>query len=84
MIRFRSFTTQEVRLIGRKEATSLGDFPAFSNGIMKATLQIRGQSARWTEALNMESNSWRAKGPSDLRNVGGMLSGPAAPSRFIF
>ena len=27
----------------------------------------------------MDSNSWRAKGPSDLRNEGGMLSGPAAP-----
>ena len=74
---------QEVRLIGRKEATSLGDFPAFSNGIMMATLQIRGQSAGWNEALNMGSSSWRAKGPSDLRNVG-MSSGPAAAFRFIF
>ena len=84
MIRSRSFTTQEVRLIGRKEPTSLGDFPAFSNGIRKATLQIRGQSARWNEALNMESSSWRAKGPSDLRSVGGMSSGPVAPLCFIF
>ena len=31
---------QEVRLIGWKEARSLDDFQAFSNGIMMATLQI--------------------------------------------
>ena len=75
---------QEVRLIGRKEATSLGDFPTFNSGIMVATLQVCGQSARWNEVLNMEESSWRAKGSSDLRNVGGMLSGPAAPLHFIF
>ena len=84
MIGSRSFTTQEVRLNGRKEATSLGDFPAFRNGIIVATLQIRGQSAKWNEVLNMESSSWRAKEPRDLRNFGGMSSGPAAPLRFIF
>ena len=77
-------TTQDAKLIGQKEAMSLGDFPAFSNGIMVATFQTCGQSARWNEALNMESSSWRATGPSDLRNVGGMLSGPAAPFHFIF
>ena len=33
----------------------------------------------------MNNNSWRrTKGPSDLRNVDGMLSGPAAPLHFIF
>ena len=33
----------------------------------------------------MDSNSWRAKGPSDLRKDGGiMLSGPAAPLLFAF
>ena len=32
----------------------------------------------------MDSSSWRAKGPNDLRNEGGMLSGPAAPLPFIF
>ena len=32
----------------------------------------------------MDSNSRRAKGPSDLRNEGGMLLGPAAPLLFIF
>ena len=75
---------QEVKLTGQKGATSLGDFPAFSNGIMMATLQIRGQSTRWNEALNMESSSWRAKGPSDLSNVCRTSSELAAPLRFIF
>ena len=78
-IHSRSFTMQEVRLIGQKEVTSLGDFPTISNGIMMATLQIHGQSARWNDALNMKSNSWTAKGSSDLRNFGAMLSGAAAP-----
>ena len=32
----------------------------------------------------MDSNSWRAKGPSDLKNESGMLSGSAAPLLFIF
>ena len=84
MIRSKNFTIQEVRLIGREEATSLSNFPAISNGIMMAALSISGQSAWWNEVLNMESNSWRAKGPSDLRNVGGMSSGPAISLRFIF
>ena len=32
----------------------------------------------------MDNNSWRVKGPDDLRNQGGMLSGPAAPLPFTF
>ena len=32
---------------------------------------------------NMDNNSWRAKGPGDLRNEGVMLPGPAAPLHFI-
>ena len=32
----------------------------------------------------MYSNSLWVKGPGDLRNEGGMLSGPTAPVRFIF
>ena len=32
----------------------------------------------------MDSSSWRAEGPSDLRNEVGMLSGPAAPLSFVF
>ena len=75
---------EETWLVQNDEASQGGDFPAFSNGIMMATLQICGQSAKWNDAVNMESNSWRAKGPSDLRNVGGMSSGPTAPLRFIF
>ena len=74
----------EVKLTGRKEATSLSDFLAFRNGMMMANLQISGQPARWNDMLNMKSSSCRAKGPLDLRNVGRMLSGPAAPLRFIF
>ena len=49
-----------------------------------ATLQIQGQLAIENDELNMDNNSWRAKGPSDLRNEGGILSGPAAPLPFIF
>ena len=32
----------------------------------------------------MDNNSWRAKGPGDLRNQGGMLSGPSSPLPFTF
>ena len=32
----------------------------------------------------MDNNSWTAKGPSDLRNEGGILSGLAASLPFIF
>ena len=63
--------------MGRKDATSLGDFPPFSNGTIVATLQMRGQWASEKDYLNIDSNSWRAKGPNDLRNAGGMLSKPA-------
>ena len=83
-MRSRSLTTYDVRLMGRKDATSLEDFPAFSNGMIAATLQMRGQRASEKDELNMHSNSWRAKGPSDLRNEGGMLSEPAARLPFIF
>ena len=83
-MRSRSLTTHYVRLMGQKDATSLGDFPAFSNGMILATLQIRGQWANENNELNMDSISWRTKRTSDLRNEGGMLSGPAAPLPFIF
>ena len=65
--------------MGRKDVNSLGDFPAFSNRMTVATLQIRGQCASEKDESNMDSNSWRAEGLSDLRNEDGMLSGPAAP-----
>ena len=80
----RSLTTHDVRLIGWKDAILLGDFPAFSNGIIVATLQMFRQWASEKDELNMDSNSWRAKGPGDLRNEGGMLSGSAASLPFIF
>ena len=34
--------------------------------------------------LNMDIISWRVKGLSNLKNEGGMLSGPSAPLPFIF
>ena len=46
-----------------KDATSPGDFPAFSNGIIILTLQTCGQWAREKDDLNIYSNSWR---PNDL------------------
>ena len=64
-IRSRSLMTLEVRLTGWKEATLLGDFLALSSGMIVATLLIRGQSATENNELNMDNNSWRAKGPSD-------------------
>ena len=76
---FGSLTTHDVRLMGRKEATSLRDFPALSNQMFVATPQIPGQSASKKDEFNMDSNSWRAKGLSDLRNESRMLSRPAAP-----
>ena len=69
---------------GTEDATSLEDFPVFSNEMIAATLQMRGQWASEKDELNMDSNSWRTTGPSDLRNEGGMLSGPAARLPLIF
>ena len=73
-MRSRSLTRHEVRLMGRKVATSLGDFPAFNHGMIFATLHILVQWASKKDDLNMDSNSWRIKGLSDLRIEGGMLS----------
>ena len=41
-----------------KGATSLGDFPGFSNGMVVATHQMRAQGASEKDELNMDSNSW--------------------------
>ena len=76
--------THDVRLIGWNKATLLGNAPALSSGMIGATLQICGQLASENDELNMENNSWRAKGLGDLRNESGILSGPAAPLPFIF
>ena len=62
-----------------ERATSLGDFSALSSGMIVATLQIRGQWASENDELNMDKNSWRAKGPSDLRNEGGIFQGQLLP-----
>ena len=43
--------------MGREDATSLGDFPALSNGMVMATLQNRGQCASKNDELNMDNNS---------------------------
>ena len=81
---FQNLITYDVRLMEQKDATSPGDFPAFSNGMIFATLQMRGQWASEKNELNMNSNSWRTKRPSHLRNEAGMFSGPAAPLSFTF
>ena len=73
-----------MRLIGWNKATLLGNAPALSSGMIGATLHICGQLASENDELNMENNSWRAKGLGDLRNESGILSGPAAPLPFIF
>ena len=65
----RSLTTHYVRLMGQKDATSLGDSPAFSNGMIVATLHIHGQWANENNELNMDSISWRTKRTSHLKNV---------------
>ena len=80
---FQNFDNRWCRTDGAERCNFTRTFPAFSNGIMIATLQILGQWAREKDELNKDSNSWRAKGPSDLRNNGGM-SVPAAPLFFTF
>ena len=75
---------ETVRLIGQKDATSLGDVAAISNGMLVGTLQLCGQWASAKDELNMDSSSWRVRGLNNLRNKGGMLSRSAAPLPFIF
>ena len=65
--------------MGRYEATSFADLPALRIGMMVAILHILGQSARSNDELKMASSSVSALVPKAFRNVGGMLSGPAAP-----
>ena len=54
-------TTLDVRLMGRKYATSLGDLSALSNGMMMATFKTRRNRKSENDELNMDNNSWRAK-----------------------
>ena len=79
----RSLTVHEVKLMRQKDATLLGDFPALSNGMIEA-IQMRRHWAREKGELNMDSSSWRAKGPSDLRNEDRILSGADASLPFNF
>ena len=59
-MRSRSLMTHDVRLMGQKEATLLGDFPVLSNGMIVATLQIRGQFASYvTTPLTIIINNFR-------------------------
>lgn len=80
----KSLASQDVRLMGRRDSTSLGYFPDFSTGMIVATLYIGGQWVSEKDELNIDSISWRVTGPSDLKNKGEMLSGPAAPLYFMF
>ena len=49
---FQRLATHDIRLMGRKDATSLGDFPAFSNGMIVATQALTNQFCE---------NRWRLK-----------------------
>ena len=55
--------------MGWKDSTSLGYFPASSNGMMMVILKICGQWEREKDELNMESNSLRVKGASGSKNM---------------
>ena len=70
-MRSSSFTTHDVRLIGRYDANSLAIFPDFSSGIMIAFLHICGQFADAIELLKIPSSSSRPLSPNSLRKVGG-------------
>ena len=70
--------------MGRKDSTVLRDFPAFSNRMIIATLQIWKHWAREKYELNMGDSSWRSKGLNNLRKDGKILSGSAAPLLLYF
>ena len=55
IIRSRTLTTQEVRLIGLKEARSDAGFPAFRSGTMIAFLHICGQALSFNDRLQIFS-----------------------------
>ena len=77
-------TQRKTDVVERRNFTH--GFPAFSNVMIMATLEIFGQifENRVKDELNRDSNSWRTKGPSDLRKDGAKLSGSATPLLFIF
>ena len=79
IIRSNTFTTHDVRLIGRYDAKSLAGFLALSRGMMVATSQFPGHSALLKDWLKILNSSVLPFSPSSLRKAGGMSSGPAAP-----
>ena len=70
---------QDVKLIGRYEASSLAGFFAFNKGMMMARSHMPGHCALVNDWLKMASNSVIPRGPRAFRNDGGISSGPAAP-----
>ena len=57
MMRSKSFDTQEVREIGRKEAGESRGFPILCKGIMEEVFQMEGKECEDQERLKM----WRRK-----------------------
>ena len=53
MMRSKSFETQEVRGISRKEAEELRGFPILWMGIMEVVFQIEGKECKVLEGLKM-------------------------------
>ena len=53
MIRSKSFDTQEVREIGRKEAGESRGFPIWCMGIMEDVFQMEGKECKDQERLKM-------------------------------
>ena len=82
-MRSNTFPIQLVRLMGRKEARSLADFPCLRIGTMRADLHACGEMPVANDRLNIASSSESALDPRALRKDGGISSGPAAPLRFI-
>ena len=53
MMRSKSFDTQEVREIGRKEAGESRGFPILWMGIMEGVFQMKGKECEVQEILKM-------------------------------
>ena len=53
MIRSKSFETQEVREIGRKEAGELRDFPILWMGMIEDVFKLEGKECKVQEKLKM-------------------------------
>ncbi len=70
---------QNVRLTARKVEIVPDGWPSFFNGRMVAAFQIPGTTPLQKLSLKIDNNSVLAIGPSSMRKVEGMSSGPAAP-----